>query len=422
MSKMFPPSIKGFQNEHYSEIEIYSFLKYMLPDNYYVYWNIRVGNFYPDFIIVEPNLGLIVLEVKDWSLGAISDANDCFFYFKPDDKSSKNPLRQARDYSDAIINVLSKENSLLNTEGNYKGKIRFCYTHGVIFTSIAKNEFLDSNLNQVIDENFILFKDEIEFIGNNKDTNILEQKLYKMFVPERSFQFDPLSHEDMRLIGKVLYKELNLSSSNEKYSIQSDDNYPLCNNKYIDTSNNVSSTKSIPVRKNKSTKNKKYILIKNLIIIFLISSFFIQKVIYPNISKEDMLNVVNNFIERLNKTTSKSFSQNNEFETIELEPVMVFNVKNNPQGKGTFILIKDGGKYIINNTFVKDSSIEFYDNKKIIIYDTKSDKKEFYADADVIDLEVGNAYTKIYLKGKEHSFIKYFKYDFVNGEIIKTMK
>lgn len=76
----------------------------------------------------------------------------------------------------------------------------------------------------------------------------------------------------------------------------------------------------------------------------------------------------------------------------------------------------------ISKNFFQGSSIEFYDNKKIIIYDAKSDKKEFDVESDVIDLEVGNAYTKIYLQGEEYKFIKYFKYDFVNKEIVGKKK
>lgn len=96
MAQMFPPSIKGFTNENYSEIELYMFLKYALPDNYYVFWNIRVENHYPDFIILEPKLGLIILEVKAWKLGTISSANAKNYHFKPNNEIKINPLEQAR--------------------------------------------------------------------------------------------------------------------------------------------------------------------------------------------------------------------------------------------------------------------------------------------------------------------------------------
>ena len=44
-----------------------------LPDDYLVYYDIAVQGRHPDFVIVGPDLGLVVLEVKDWRLKSIAE-------------------------------------------------------------------------------------------------------------------------------------------------------------------------------------------------------------------------------------------------------------------------------------------------------------------------------------------------------------
>ncbi|WIV11083.1 hypothetical protein [Proteiniborus sp. MB09-C3] len=98
---------------------------------------------------------------------------------------------------------------------------------------------------------------------------------------------------------------------------------------------------------------------------------------------------------------------------------MTFKVGSRPGARGTFILIKDGKRYFTRKIYTEGSIIEFYEDKKIIINDVKADIEEFIAENDVIDLEVGNSYTKIYLGGEKYKFVKNFKFDFMNKYIIR---
>lgn len=79
----------------------------MLPDDYHIFYNIRVNDSKPDFIVVSPNLGIIILEVKAWSLNFIESTNvDNLTLINGN--LEKNPLEQAEGYrQDAIECVLS---------------------------------------------------------------------------------------------------------------------------------------------------------------------------------------------------------------------------------------------------------------------------------------------------------------------------
>ena len=56
------------------ERKVFAALRDYLPEDYLVYYDIRVGDRYPDFTVIGPDLGVIVLEVKDWRLKSIVGA------------------------------------------------------------------------------------------------------------------------------------------------------------------------------------------------------------------------------------------------------------------------------------------------------------------------------------------------------------
>jgi hypothetical protein len=38
-----------------------------LPDDWIVYYEPVISNRYPDFVVISPNLGIIIIEVKGWN-------------------------------------------------------------------------------------------------------------------------------------------------------------------------------------------------------------------------------------------------------------------------------------------------------------------------------------------------------------------
>jgi hypothetical protein len=73
-----------------------------------VWYEPNVKGLYPDFIILSPTLGLLILEVKGWTAQQILRASDQFFEIQNDSKieSQQSPLRQAKSYQDALIQKL----------------------------------------------------------------------------------------------------------------------------------------------------------------------------------------------------------------------------------------------------------------------------------------------------------------------------
>ncbi len=67
------------------ERKVFDALREHLPEDYLVYYDIRIGDRYPDFTIIGPDLGVVVLEVKDWRLKSIVEARPDSVVIKTND-------------------------------------------------------------------------------------------------------------------------------------------------------------------------------------------------------------------------------------------------------------------------------------------------------------------------------------------------
>ncbi|MCY6369423.1 3'-5' exonuclease [Clostridium ganghwense] len=212
MAVMIPESISALENVTVGEKKVFKILKELLQDDYIVWFDLRVNNRYPDFIILAPDLGLIVLEVKDWQIGSIISADTNKFELKTMGKCS-NPLKQARDYMFNIVNELKKDKKLVDGTGKYKGRLKFTYGHGVIFTKITKKSFEASPFKGTIEDNFIIFQDELKQIENSCSKDILKEKLEAMFPMK--FDFERLDDKYINRIRGNIFKEVKLASDSE---------------------------------------------------------------------------------------------------------------------------------------------------------------------------------------------------------------
>ena len=208
MAVMIPESISASPATA-GEKRVFKILKDLLPENYIVWFDLRVKNRYPDFIILGPNLGIVILEVKDWQINSITSADANNFVLKTMG-SQCNPLKQARDYMCLIVNKLKENHELIEKTGRYKGNLLFTYGHGVIFTRIAQSDFLNTPFSETLDAKNVIFNDQLKAFENDTNQKQLIENLNSM-VPIK-FQFNPLSPILMDRIRGTLFKEVTLSS------------------------------------------------------------------------------------------------------------------------------------------------------------------------------------------------------------------
>jgi len=189
-------------------------LKEYLPDDYIVYYEPEIRGKRPDFVIIGPELGLIVLEVKDYTRKTLLQLNHEEWHIvtaNGEQTIVKSPLKQARDNMFHVVNVLKKDKNLIQLEGKYKFQLKFPYGHGVVFTRLNSMDFVQDGLYSVIEPEFCLIRDEIDPEKESFSEEILMEKILNMFVVPYRLR-EPLSMEDINAIRYHLFPEVRISA------------------------------------------------------------------------------------------------------------------------------------------------------------------------------------------------------------------
>lgn len=153
-----------------------------LDDDYLLWYDVPMGpkNAHPDFCVVHPRRGILVLEVKDWKLSTIHQADKQTWEIIPDGvpKSVINPLEQARQYAHQVVNALERDPQLVQPDGLHAGKLAFPWSYGVVFTNINRKQFEEAELQHAIEPHRVLCQDEmLESVGAEE----LQSRLWDMF-------------------------------------------------------------------------------------------------------------------------------------------------------------------------------------------------------------------------------------------------
>src|SRR5688500_205037 len=150
MAKLFPVlssvarrMTSGERGRTSGGVRFSSRLETLLEDDYLCWYDVPVGRAgaHPDFIILHPRRGILVLEVKDWKLSSIHTFGKTSVTLTTEKglKHTANPLEQARQYAHAVKDVLERDPALLRPDGSqYQGRLVFPWGHGVVFTNITR--------------------------------------------------------------------------------------------------------------------------------------------------------------------------------------------------------------------------------------------------------------------------------------------
>jgi len=157
-------------------------LEHKLDDDYLLWYDVPIGArlTHPDFIVMHPRRGLLVLEVKDWRLATITRADKQTWEIMAGGmpKSVVNPLEQARQYAHQVVNALERDAQLVQPQGTHQGKLAFPWSYGVVFPNITRNQFLAAELQHAIEPQRVVCQDEMLESVSAED---LQSQLWGMF-------------------------------------------------------------------------------------------------------------------------------------------------------------------------------------------------------------------------------------------------
>lgn len=196
-----------------------------LSDSYLCWFNAPVGPkaLQPDFILLHPGHGLLVLEVKDWTPRTLQSLTptEAVLHTENGLVRDKNPMEQARQYAMAVKGLLEKDPLLLQT-GAYAGSLAMPYSWGVVLPNITRAQFNTMGLDQALEPAAVLCKDEM--VASTSD--YFESRLLGMF--RHSFPCD-LAERQVDRIRYHLYPELRIETESGQLGLLSEEQAPMPN-------------------------------------------------------------------------------------------------------------------------------------------------------------------------------------------------
>jgi len=157
-------------------------LEQKLDADYLLWYDVAVGpkHQHPDFVVMHPRRGILILEVKDFRLNTLIQANKQTWDIHGDNgpKTIPNPLEQARQYAHQVVKALERDPQLVHTEGKYQGKLAFPWSYGVVLPNITRAQFDKAGLADAIEPHRVLCQDEM---GEQVEPEALQSRLWDMF-------------------------------------------------------------------------------------------------------------------------------------------------------------------------------------------------------------------------------------------------
>lgn len=159
-------------------------LESKLEDDYLLWYDVPVGprQLHPDFIVLHPGRGLLVLEVKDWRLDGIQriDRQRVTLLGQRGVQEVVNPLEQARVYAQSLANLLRRDPALIAPAGHaHAGQLLLPWGYGVVLANISRRQFEASDLGEVLAPDRVICQDEMT---EAVDPEAFQSRLWGMFT------------------------------------------------------------------------------------------------------------------------------------------------------------------------------------------------------------------------------------------------
>lgn len=141
-----------------------------LPDDCICYYEPVIGERYPDFVVIIPDLGVLIIEVKGWYRGQIERADTRDVTVRQDglSRTHKHPVRQAREYMFELMNACHANrhaSHLINHGGPYAGRFVFPFGHMALMSNITREQVRQADFDvgeAVFGQGKVVMRDEME--------------------------------------------------------------------------------------------------------------------------------------------------------------------------------------------------------------------------------------------------------------------
>ena len=185
-----------------------------LPEDCVVYYEPMVGDRCPDFVVICPELGLLVIEVKGWRVGDILAADDRTVQVADHGRPVRkvHPLRQARDYMFALMDrcrVHPAIGPLLRPDGFHENRFLFPFGYFAVLSNVTEAQLKrhpGGDLTAVFPEHRVLPRDVLLELEACQDAQALHEALRPCFV--KHWPFPRLNDAQVDALRAILHPEI----------------------------------------------------------------------------------------------------------------------------------------------------------------------------------------------------------------------
>ena len=157
-------------------------LEAKLEDDYLCWYDVAIGpaNAHPDFVILHPRRGLLILEVKDWKPDTLQRVtkDDATLLTASGQVTVMNPLEQARVYAHAVVDALRADAQLVFATGSHQGRLTFPWSYGLVLSNFTRLQFTRAQLGEVFPAARVICSDEMT---ESADAEAFQERLWQMF-------------------------------------------------------------------------------------------------------------------------------------------------------------------------------------------------------------------------------------------------
>jgi hypothetical protein len=167
-----------------------------LDDDCIVYYEPPLGNRYPDFLVIIPDAGLLVVEMKGWLPYQILGGDTWHVRIRrkahEQDAVEANPIRQAREYMYRLMDQCRRHPAgkiLLHADGPHEGRFRFPFGFCAVLSQVTDEQLrrhASGNLRTILPEEHVVAADEFEKWPAFTPAQ-LRQRLATFFDPRWAF-------------------------------------------------------------------------------------------------------------------------------------------------------------------------------------------------------------------------------------------
>ena len=224
---MVPESISASQDATPGEKLVFKVLRdALLPDEEFIVWfEPAAVKRRPDFLVWSQELGLLVIEVKDWDSKKILDMNPRHWKIERHGKPQvhDSPTEQARKVFIGFKELFQRSGLFCHPEGPNAGRLRFPIGYCAVFTNITRKQAKEKGITAVLRDSLCLFSEDLQFECEDRGAQRkFISRLRQCF--DVQFHFDPLTYKELKLLRYTIFPEIRIEGIRK---LRSHDDYSM---------------------------------------------------------------------------------------------------------------------------------------------------------------------------------------------------